>query len=457
MEPIDREVYYGIEDRSFLDVKSVQQELLPEKLRQLRWKLNQKAKKEPKFRFYALYGHLHRKDVLAEAWKRVGKRGKAPGVDGVKAESILDKIGGVERFLAEIEKELKEKRYRASEILRVHIPKGDGKTRPLGIPTLKDRVVQMAVVLILEPIFEADFLDCSYGFRPGRKAHDALKEIKSHIKEGKESVYDADLKGYFDTIPHDKLLACLKMRVVDRSLLRLIIGWLRAPIQEEDKKGKRQSPRRNERGVPQGGVVSPLLANVYLHWFDKVFHRSDGPFNWAQARLVRYADDLVVMARYQSPRLKDWVSQQLEDWLGLELNREKTSEVDLRKNGRLDFLGHTFSYDRDLKGGGWRYLNIAPSKKSLKRARETIRARTGPKTCFKPTPEIVGELNEYLRGWGQYFSFGYPRKAYNALNRYTQQRMVTHLNRRSQRKYRRPKGMTHYAYLYQRLNLQCLR
>jgi RNA-directed DNA polymerase len=234
MEPIDREIYYGIEDRSFLDVISVQQELLPEKLRQLRWKLNQKAKKEPKFRFYALCGHLHRKDVIAEAWKRVGKRGKAPGVDGVKAESILDESGGVERFLTEIEKELKEKRYRASEVLRVQIPKGDGKTRPLGIPTLKDRVVQMAVVLILEPIFEADFLDCSYGFRPGRNAHDALKEIKSHIKEGKVSVYDADLKGYFDTIPHDKLLACLKMRVVDRSLLRLITGWLRAPIKEEE-------------------------------------------------------------------------------------------------------------------------------------------------------------------------------------------------------------------------------
>jgi RNA-directed DNA polymerase len=170
----------------------------------------------------------------------------------VKAESILNESGGVERFLAEIEKELKEKRYQTSEILRVHIPKGDGKTRPLGIPTLKDRVVQMAVVLILEPIFEADFLDCSYGFRPGRNAHDDLKEIKSHIKEGKVSVYDADLKGYFDTIPHDKLLACVKMRVVDRSLLRVITGWLRAPIQEEDKKGQRQPPRRNERGVPQG-------------------------------------------------------------------------------------------------------------------------------------------------------------------------------------------------------------
>jgi len=247
------------------------------------------------------------------------------------------------------------------------------------------------------------------------------------------------------------------MRVVDRSLLRLITGWLRAPIQEEDKKGKRQPPRRNEKGVPQGGVVSPLLANVYLHWFDKVFHRSDGPFNWAKARLVRYADDLVVMARYQSPRLKDWVGQQLEEWLGLELNREKTSEVDLRKNGRLDFLGHTFSYDRDLKGGDWRYLNVAPSKKSVKRAREAIRARTGPQKCFKPTPEIVSELNEYLRGWRQYFSFGYPSKAYNVLNGYTQQRMVTHLNRRSQRKYRRPQGMSHYAYLYQRLNLQCLR
>lgn len=329
----------------------------------------------------------------------------------------------------------------------MYIPKADGKKRPLGIPTLKDRVVQMAVVLILEPIFEADFCECSHGFRPGRKAHDALEAIRENLKAGRTEVYDADLKGYFDTIPHDKLMACVRMRVTDGNVLGLIRGWLRAPIIEEDDNGPRQPPHKNDKGTPQGGVISPLLANVYLHWFDKVFHRPDGPGSWANARLVRYADDFVVMARWQGARIDEWISNRLEEWLGLSINREKTSVVRLRQGESLDFLGFTFRYDRDLHRRGNKYLNIVPSKKTLQKARETIREKTGPRMCFKPTPEVVQDLNVYLQGWCGYFQYGYPRKAFRDLGHYCRNRMVTHLDRRSQRKYHRPKGMSHYQYL----------
>jgi len=310
----------------------------------------------------------------------------------------------------------------------------------------------MAVVLILEPIFEADFHDCSHGFRPGRKAHDALDAIRQNLKAGRTEVYDADLKGYFDTIPHDKLMACVRMRVTDRSVLGLVRGWLRAPIIEEDDKGKRQPPLKSEQGTPQGGVISPLLANLYLHWFDKVFHRPDGPGTWANARLVRYADDFVIMARYQSARIDEWISHRLENWLGLTINREKTSVVRLKRGESLDFLGFTFRYDRDLYGGTHRYLNVIPSKKSLKKARDAIREKTGPKMCFKPTPAVVRDLNTYLKGWCGYFKYGYPSKGFRSIGHFTRGRMHRHLNRRSQRKYHRPKGMSTYEYL-QKLGL----
>jgi RNA-directed DNA polymerase len=312
-------------------------------------------------------------------------------------------------------------------------------------------------VLILEPIFEADFLDCSHGFRPGRKAHDALEEIRANLKAGRTSVYDADLKSYFDTIPHDKLMACVRMRVGDGSVLELIRGWLRAPVIESDEKtGKTQPPSpSNGKGTPQGGVISPLLANVYLHWFDKMFHRQDGPRYWANARLVRYADDFVVMARYQGHRIDEWIGRQLEDWLGLSINRQKTKVVNLDKAQSLDFLGFTFRYDRDLKGRDQTYLNVTPSKKSLRKAREAIREKTGPSKCFKPTPEVGEDINVFLRGWSNYFGFGYPRKAFRDLSRYAQERMMVHLNRRSQRKYHRPQDMSHYQYL-QKLGLKRL-
>ena len=447
MQPLDSTVHYGETNSSFLEVTATQMELLPDKLHQLRWKLNQKAKNEPKFRFYALYDRIYRMDVLEAAWKHVGKRGKACGIDGVRAEDILDKEGGVETILDTIHEELKSKSYQPRPVRRVYIAKANGKKRPLGIPTLKDRVVQMAVVLILEPILESDFCECSYGFRPGRKAQDALEAIRENLKSGRTEIYDADLKGYFDSIPHDKLMACLRMRVTDRSVLNLVRGWLRAPVIEEDGRGNRKPPAKNDKGTPQGGVISPLLANLYLHWFDKAFHRTDGPGKWANARLIRYADDFVIMARYQGARINEWINNRLEQWLDLSINREKTSVVKLKRGESLDFLGFTFRYDRDLHGRNKDYLNVFPSKKSQKKAREVIREATGPQMCFKPAPAIGKELNTYLKGWCSYFQYGYPRKPFRDLGHYCYQRMTTHLNRRSQRKYHRPKGMSHYQYL----------
>ena len=241
---------------------------VPPKLSRLRWKLGQKAKREPKFRFYALYGHLLREDVLQTAWSIVSdaKGAQTPGVDGTTVHQIECADGGPHAFLAQIHQELSDKSYLPNPVKRINIPKPDGSTRPLGIPTIRDRVVQTAVLLILEPIFEADFMECSHGFRPGRGAHGAVEKVKNNVWSGYREIYDADLKGYFDSIPHEKLIKGLESRVSDRSMLSLIRKFLRAPVQEGS-----GPPRGSKRGTPQGGVISPLLANSFLHWFDRAF------------------------------------------------------------------------------------------------------------------------------------------------------------------------------------------
>lgn len=378
-------------------------------------------------------------------------------MDGVTIDQIKDSPGGPKALVDELHRELKEKRYTPQAVLRVYIPKPDGRLRPLGIPTVRDRVVQTAALLILEPIFEADFLDCSHGYRPARSAHDALEQVEEHLRAGYTAIYDADLQAYFDTIPHDKLMKCVERRVVDRSVLHLIRLWLNAVVEERGEDGRKKVSRPKE-GTPQGGVISPLLANLYLHWFDVQFHRGSGPGTWANARLVRYADDFVIMARYVGRRITAWVEGTLEGRFALTINRKKTRVIVLtpEREASLDFVGYTFRYEWDRFGRGRRYLTAVPSEKAVAHRKAAMRKLVGKKQCFVPVTELVGQVNRQLRGWGQYFSYGHPRRAHRAVNAFVVGRLTKHLKRRSQRPCRPPAGMSYHSFLTQRLGLRLL-
>jgi RNA-directed DNA polymerase len=433
------------------------------KLQELRAKLGLKAKQEKRFRFYSLYCHVCRPDTLAAAWATVRCNGGACGVDGVTIGQIAASPESEAAFLAEIECSLREKTYRAQAIRRVYIQKPNGKLRPLGIPTVRDRVVQCAVKLIIEPIFEADFKDCSFGFRPGRSAHQALEAVQANLREGRCAVYDADLASYFDTIPHDKLLQGVRQRVVDRSVVSLINMWLKAPVIEpadRDASGRSKGGpkiRRAHTGTPQGGVLSPLLANLHLHWFDRAFCSPSGPKKWANARLVRYADDFIVAAKFVGSRLTAWIEETIEGRLGLQLNREKTRVIgDLRVDSeRLDFLGYSFRYDRDRHGRERHYWNVFPSPGALVRERKKLTQMTDARQGFTPVDELIERLNRHLCGWANYFSVGYPRKAYRDINNHVHYRLGKHLRRRSQRGWAASANVSVYAQLH-KLGLKTL-
>jgi len=411
----------------------------------LRQKLAEKAKAEPKFRFYSLYSLINRQDVLETAWMLVQRNQGSPGVDNVTFEDIEQQEGGPQRLLEEIYTELQDRTYKPRPIRRVYIPKADGTKRPLGIPTIKDRVVQMAATLILEPIFEVDFLDCSYGFRPGISAHDGIREVEKGIKQGRSVIYDADMKGYFDSIPHDKLMACVQMRVTDSSVLKLIRMWLKAAIVEPPKdKGGGPTITRPTRGTPQGGVISPLLANLYLHWFDIVFHRQEYPKGQISARLMRYADDFVILMRYRSAQVEEFIRGTLEEWMGLVLNKEKTKVVDLKTKGcSIDFLGFNLRYVQSKYNKG-QYLKIEPKKKAFAKAKATVKDLLSPKNNWMPVKRIVKRVNGFLEGWAGYFSLGHPSATFAKMDYYVAERLRKHLQKRSQRGYKKSETQTWY-------------
>ena len=397
----------------------------PEEIRELQRKLYRKAKQEKEYRFYLLYDKVYRLDILTHAYKLVKANKGAPGIDGETFESIEEREGGVQKYLEEIIGGLKRKDYKPQAVRRVYIPKSAGGKRPLGIPVIKDRVVQMAVKIVIEPIFEADFQDNSYGFRPKRSAHQAVEDVRNHLFEGKTEVIDADISKYFDTIPHDRLLQLVAKRIVDKQILKLIKMWLTAPIVEEREDGKKEY-KRNDKGTPQGGVISPLLANIYLNVLDTLWAVKKVQERLG-ARLVRYADDSVILCKGNADRILKGVKLVLND-LGLTLNEEKTRIVDARHES-FNFLGFSMGMRRGRKTGRM-YPHTEPSKKALKHIRSEIKQLTTERYSATPTEDVIRRVNEVARGWVGYFRFGNCTKAMSTFKRYLVYRMRIYLRRK---------------------------
>jgi len=405
----------------------------PVKIRTLQRKLYAKAKQEPGYRFYALYDKVYRADILHHAYRLVRSNKGAPGIDGVSFEAI-EAAEGVETFLKGLAEEVKNRTYRPMPVRRVMIPKPDGSQRPLGIPTIRDRVVQMAVKLMIEPIFEADFCDCSYGFRPKRSAHDAMGDISYAMHKGHTEVIDADLSKYFDTIPHAKLLAVVAERIADGGTLHLIKQWLKAPVVEkgEDGKDRISGGKGNRRGTPQGGVISPLLANLYLHLLDRIWVRHGLESKYA-ARLVRYADDMVLLCAKGTAKPLAMLKHIL-DRLGLTLNETKTKVIDAWDES-FTFLGFEVRMNLSRKGNA--YPHIRPGKRAVKRINAKLTELTSRNLTPIPLPAIVQRLNQSLRGWACYFDYGNSTQVFGDVKRHAEERLRTHLRKRYKVKARR--------------------
>lgn len=398
----------------------------PITIRTLQRKLYRKAKAEPAFRFYLLYDKICREDILCHAYALARANAGAPGRDGMTFAQI--EASGLEGWLANLREELISKTYRPDPVRRVSIPKPDGGERPLGIPTVRDRVVQTAAKLVLEPIFEADFEDNAYGYRPVRGAIDAVKEVHRLICRGYTDVVDADLSKYFDSIPHSDLMKCVARRIVDRHALRLIKLWLKAPIEDwNDGDGTRRigGGKSNMRGTPQGGVASPLLANIYMNRFLK-YWRLTARGEAFRAHVIAYADDFVILSRGCAAEALAWTKAVMTR-LGLTLNEAKTSLKNARHE-RFDFLGYSFGPHRYKANGLW-YLSASPSKKSVQRLKTKVGDLLVPGNN-DPWPEVRDMLNRSLFGWSNYFCHGTRRSAFRGVDRYVYERVRDFLARR---------------------------
>ena len=421
----------GAEQQLALFVKKKGEMSDAERVFSLQCKLYQKAKQDKGYKFYVLYDKVFQKHMLLEAWNAVKANEGSPGIDGISIRDVEQQ--GLESYLAAIGEELRTKRYRTQAVKRVMIPKANGGERPLGIPTVKDRIVQTACKLLLEPIFEADFAESSYGFRPERSSGDALAAIKGYLKEGKSEVLDADLSQYFDTIPHDKLLIGLKERISDPRILDLIHQWLKAPIYED---GKFKGGKKNKVGTPQGGVISPLLANIYLNLLDRIVNHPRSLFSQNGIKIVRYADDFVLMGKQIGTQVKDQLKSLLSR-MGLSLNEEKTRTVETKRES-FDFLGFTIRYDKDIWDSNKRYWNIIPSRKSEQKIRDKIKTYLDAHGHYNGQ-QVSEDLNKLLRGWLNYFDVkgvSYPAVSKRRLRHYLQERLNRYYNRKSQRKCR---------------------
>jgi RNA-directed DNA polymerase len=421
----------------------------PETVEKLQTALQAKAKAEPEFRFYALYDKMYRRDVLNHAYERCQANGGAAGVDGQTFADIT--AYGVAKWLGELADELKARTYQPKAVRRVWIPKADGKQRPLGIPTIRDRVVQMAAVLILEPIFEVDLLPEQHAYRPGKSALEAVQAVQAHLDRGYTEVVDADLSGYFDSIPHAELMKSVSRRIVDRHLLHVIKQWLVAPVEETDERGRVVRTTRNKddgRGTPQGGVVSPLLANLYMRRFLLAW-KVQGHEKRLDARIVNYADDFVILTRGHADEALAQM-RQIMGQLRLTVNERKTRRCALPAE-TFTFLGYTFGRCYSKRTGG-AYISPRPSARKVAAVTETVSELTRSRTTYRDPAEVVGRLNSVLRGWANYFCYGPVREIYAALMDHVRWRLRRWLGR----KYRvRGRGITAFpqAYLHDGLGL----